>query len=211
MRPPAFRPPSSRSPGEPAGGAASDSLTNYELLVGVCGGIAAYKTAELVSACVQRGAGVTVVMTRHARQFVGPTTFRALTGRPVLTSMWHGPDSHAMEHLHPAERADLFIVAPATANILGKLAGGIADDLLSTLLLAADSPVLMAPAMNTRMWEHPAVQRNANLVCEMGVHMVGPEDGWLACGVSGPGRMSAPQAILAAATALLVQRPPKAG
>ena len=194
-----------------AGGGSTAPLTNYELLVGVCGGIAAYKTAELVSRCVQHGAGVTVVMTRHARKFVGVATFRALTGRPVLTSMWHGPDPHAMEHLRPAERADLFVVAPATANIIGKLAGGIADDLLSTLLLAADSPVLMAPAMNTRMWEHAAVQRNVAILKEMGTQFVGPDDGWLACGVTGPGRMSAPDAILAAATDLLAQRPPKAG
>lgn len=184
-------------------------LAGYEVLVCVTGGIAAYKTAALVSSLVQDGAGVTVALTRSAAKFVGAVTFRALSGRPVLTSLWHAEDPGAMEHLKPSETADLVVVAPATANILGKLAGGIADDLVSTLLLAADAPVLLAPAMNTRMWQNPAVQRNVAFLREHGLLFVGPEDGWLACGVVGPGRMSEPEALRAAITRQLRARPPR--
>jgi phosphopantothenoylcysteine decarboxylase/phosphopantothenate--cysteine ligase len=164
----------------------------------VTGGIAAFKTATLVSQFVQDGCGVTVAMTRHARRFVTPLTFQALTGRPVLTTLWAAHDPGALEHLRPTETADLIVVAPATANIIGKLAGGLADDLVSTLLLAAACPVLLAPAMNARMWQHPAVQRNVAFLREQGILFVGPEDGWLACGDVGPGRMSAPEALRAA-------------
>lgn len=184
-------------------------LADYEVLVCVCGGIAAYKTAGLVSKLAQAGAGVTVAMTRSAKRFIGPTTFRALTGRPTLTSMWHGGDPGAMEHLRPSETADLIVVAPATANIIGKLAGGIADDLVSTLLLGADCPTLLAPAMNTRMWQHFAVQRNMAYLRDNGVALVGPDEGWLACRDRGPGRMSEPDAIFDAVQRLLRQRPAK--
>jgi phosphopantothenoylcysteine decarboxylase/phosphopantothenate--cysteine ligase len=179
------------------------------VLVAVCGGIAAYKTAALVSELVQAGAGVSVAMTRHARRFIGPTTFRALTGRPVFTSMWATAESAEIRHLAATEAADLIVVAPATANLLGKLAGGIADDLVSSLLLGADSPVLLAPAMNTRMWQHPAVQRNVAFLREAGFLFVGPAAGWLACRQIGPGRMSEPAELLAAVRAQLLQRPPK--
>lgn len=185
-------------------------LEGYELLLCVSGGIAAYKTAALVSRLVQDGCGVTVAMTRSARRFVGPTTFRALTGRPVLTSLWYPEESGAMMHLHPSEAADMIVVAPATANIIGKLAGGIADDLVSTLLLAADCPVLLAPAMNTRMWQHPAVQKNVAFLKERGFSLIGPEEGWLACGVVGAGRMSEPETLDAAIRAQLLRNPPKA-
>lgn len=194
-------------PGRPAAAAARGPLAGCEVLVCVAGGIAAYKTAALVSRLVQEGCGVTVALTRSARRFVGPATFQALSGRPVLTSLWHGPDPGAMEHLRPAEQADAVVVAPATANLLGKLAGGIADDLVSTLLLAAAGPVLLAPAMNARMWEHPAVQRNVAWLREHGFELVGPEEGWLACGGVGPGRMSEPETILAAVRARLAARP----
>lgn len=187
----------------PSSGPATRPHAGRRVLVCVTGGIAAYKTAALVSRLVQDGAEVTVAMTRNARRFVTPLTFRALTGRPVLTSMWLAEDPGAFEHLRPSENADLVIVAPATANSIGKLAGGIADDLVSTLLIGAACPVLLAPAMNTRMWTHPAVRRNVAQLHADGLHFVGPEDGWLACGVSGPGRMSDPEAILAAAYALL--------
>jgi len=186
-------------------------LRGYELLVCVTGGIAAFKVAQLVSQLVQAGCGVTVAMTRHARRFVGATTFRALTGRPVLTSLWSADESDAMPHLRPTEVADLVLVAPATANILGKLAHGIADDLVSTLLLAADGPVLLAPAMNARMWRHPAVQRNVALLREQGCLLVGPQEGWLACGDVGVGRMSEPEELLAAVRSELLRRPPRAG
>jgi len=190
---------------------AARELSGYELLVCVTGGIAAFKVAQLVSQLVQAGCGVTVAMTRHARHFVGPTTFRALTGRPVLTSLWPADESDAMPHLRPTEVADLVLVAPATANILGKLAHGIADDLVSTLLLAADGPVLLAPAMNARMWRHPAVQRNVAFLREHGYLLVGPQEGWLACGEVGPGRMSEPEELLAAVRSELLRRPPRSG
>ncbi len=184
-------------------------LGGYELLVGVTGGVAAYKVGFLVSRLVQDGCGVTVALTRAARRFVGPTTFQALTGRAVLTSQWHARDPGAMDHLRPSETADLLLVAPATANIIGKLANGIADDLVSTLLLGADCPVMLAPAMNTRMWQHPAVQRNVAFLREQGVRLVGPAEGRLACGTSGPGRMSEPDEIYAAVRAALLSRPPR--
>ncbi len=185
-------------------------LQGYEVVVCVSGGIAAYKAAALVSKLVQEGCGVAVAMTRNARRFVGATTFRALTGRPVLTSQWHGVDPGALEHLRPSETADLVVVAPATANVIGKLASGIADDLVSTLLLGVDCPVLIAPAMNPRMWRHPAVQRNVAFLREHGFELVGPEEGWLACRDVGPGRMSEPETILAKVREQLRHAPPRA-
>jgi phosphopantothenoylcysteine synthetase/decarboxylase len=152
-------------------------LAGFEVLVCVTGGIAAYKTVALVSSLVQDGCGMTVAMTRSARRFVGPTTFRALTSRPVLTDLWRPTDSGNIAHLEPGAGADLIVVAPATANIIGKLAGGIADDLVSTLLLGAGCSVLLAPAMNVRMWRHPAVQRNIGFLREHGFLLVGPEEG----------------------------------
>ena len=187
----------------------SAALPGYEVLVCVTGGIAAYKTAALVSALVQQGCGVTVAMTRHARRFVGPTTFAALTGRPVGTSMWTGRHPGAIRHLALSELADLIVVAPATANIIGKLASGIADDLVSTLLLGADCPVMLAPAMNTRMWEHAATRRNVAFLRESGYTLVGPESGWQACGTVGPGRMSEPETLLAEISRRLRASPPK--
>ncbi len=184
-------------------------LRGYEVLLCVSGGIAAYKTATLASQLVQDGCGVVVAMTRNARRFVGPVTFQALTGRPVLRSQWRTADPGAMEHLRPSETADLIAVAPATANVIGKLAGGIADDLVSTLLLGADCPVLLAPAMNTRMWQHAAVQRNVTFLREHGFLLVGPEEGWLACGALGLGRMSEPETLLAAIREQLLRKPPR--
>jgi len=179
------------------------ALRGREIVVGVSGGIAAYKAADLVSKLVQAGAGVTVVMTDHATRFVGPWTFQALSGRPVAVDLFAAPDAAAGEHIALADRADLLAVVPATANILGKLAAGIADDLLSTLLLAVDVPVLMAPAMNARMWQHPAVKANVQALRSRGVHLVGPEEGRLACGTTGPGRMSESDDILAEIVAIL--------
>ncbi len=186
-----------------------DSLSGYEVVVCVCGGIAAYKTATVVSKLVQAGCGVTVALTRNGRRFVGPATFQGLTGRAVLTSLWHRHDEEAFQHLGPAEAADLLVVAPATANIIGKLAGGIADDLVSTLLLGADSPVLLAPAMNTRMWQHPAVQRNVAFLSDSGFVLVGPDEGRMACGTEGPGRMAEPEELLAAIRSQIRSRPAK--
>ena len=173
-----------------------DIIRGREILVGVTGGIAAYKTAALVSALVQAGAGASVIMTEHATRFVGPLTFQTLTGRAVHTDLFESPDVYKAEHIALAERAELVVVAPATANCLAKLAHGIADDLLSTVLLAVEAPLLAAPAMNARMWAHPAVKANVELLRSRGVRFIGPEEGRLACGTVGPGRMAEPQEIL---------------
>jgi phosphopantothenoylcysteine decarboxylase len=171
------------------------TLDGRELLVGVTGGIAAYKSAMLVSRLVQAGAGVRVVMTRSSTRLVGPKTFEALTGRPVLVDLF-GPGAHP--HIEPAEAAELMCVAPATANILAKAAHGLADDLLSTLLLSFHGPLLMAPAMNCHMWQKPAVQRNVAQLRADGVILIEPEEGYLSCGARGVGRMAEPETILLA-------------
>lgn len=175
-------------------------MNGRELLVGVSGGIAAYKTAALVSRLVQAGARVRVVMTHAATQLVGPKTFEALTGRPVLLEMF-GPGAHP--HIEPAEVAELMCVAPATANVMAKAAHGMADDLLSTLLLAFPGPLLMAPAMNCHMWEKPAVQRNVQQLRSDGVILIDPEEGHLSCGMQGVGRMAEPETIFQAIAAVL--------
>lgn len=186
------------------------ALTGYATLLCVTGGIAAYKAAMLASALVQDGCGVTVAMTRNARRFVGPITFEALTGRAVLTNMWRGSHPGRIEHLACSETADLIVVAPATANILAKLATGIGDDLVSTLLLGADSPVILAPAMNSRMWQHPATKRSITQLQADGHLFVGPDEGRQACRTVGTGRMSEPEKILAAIRAQLLSKPAKA-
>lgn len=177
-------------------------MNGRELLIGVTGGIAVYKTAALVSQLVQAGAGVSVVMTESAEQFVGRTTFAALTGRPVSTSLFDERQSLG-SHIELAERAEVLCVAPATANFLAKAAQGIADDLLSTLYLCFAGSVLIAPAMNSVMWDQPAVQRNLEQLRRDGVFVVGPEAGWLSCRKSGVGRMAAPEAVFAAIKELL--------
>ncbi|MGE0481502.1 MAG: flavoprotein [Phycisphaerae bacterium] len=178
--------------------AGGPSLAGREVLVCVAGGIAAYKTATLVSTLVQRGCGVAVAMTRNARRFVGPVTFQALSGRAVHLDPWRPADAGDITHLKLSESADLIVVAPATADVIGKFAGGLADDLVSALLLGAACPVMLAPAMNARMWQNAAVQRNVALLRDAGVLMVGPESGWQACRAVGVGRMSEPDAIVAA-------------
>ncbi len=162
------------------------------------GGIAAYKTAALVSQLVQAGAGVSVVMTSAAREFIGPATFAALTGRPVYEDTFDEPRYPLGAHIELAERGHLLCIAPATANVLAKAATGLADDLLSTLLLSFTGPVLLAPAMNCEMWEKPAVQRNVAQLRDDGVHFVDPEEGWLSCRRRGVGRMAASEKIFAA-------------
>lgn len=167
-------------------------MNGHELLIGVSGGIAAFKTAALVSRLVQSGAGVSVVMTRSAKRLIGPKTFEALTGRTVQCRVFgRGPHPH----IELARAAEVLCVAPATANILAKAACGIADDLLSTLLLAFGGPVIMAPAMNDRMWEKPAVKRNVQRLRDDGVLVVDPEEGYLSCGTYGLGRMASPEKI----------------
>ena len=178
-------------------------MTPRELIIGVSGGIAAYKTAALVSQLVQAGMGVSVVMTAAARQFIGPATFAALTGRPVLEHTFDESQHPLGAHIELARRGELLCVAPATANLLAKAASGMADDLLSTLLLSFTGPVLMAPAMNCEMWEKPAVQRNVTQLRHDGIHFVDPEEGWLSCRTRGVGRMAAPERIFAAIGELL--------
>ncbi|NLF71969.1 MAG: phosphopantothenoylcysteine decarboxylase [Candidatus Anammoximicrobium sp.] len=173
-------------------------MNGRELIIGVTGGIAAYKTAALVSRLVQAGAGVSVVMTEAATRFVGPTTFQALTGRPVGTSVFDQPGLPLGAHIQLAEKADLLCVAPATANFLAKAAHGIADDLLSTLYLSFAGPVFVAPAMNTAMWNKPSVQRNVQQLRADGVHLLDPTDGWLSCRARGAGRMVDPEVIFEA-------------
>jgi phosphopantothenoylcysteine decarboxylase/phosphopantothenate--cysteine ligase len=173
-----------------------------ELIIGVSGGIAAFKTAALVSSLVQQGHGVSLVMTRAARKFVGPATFRALTGRPVAIDSFdrHFPFG---AHIELAERADLLCVAPASADLLAKAALGLADDLLTTLLLSFNGPVLLAPAMNSAMWEKRAVQRNIATLRADGCHFVDPQEGWQSCRRTGMGRMAEPAEIAAAIERLL--------
>ena len=165
-----------------------------EILLGVTGGIAAYKSATIVSRLTQCGIAVTVVMTRSATKLIAPQTFEALSGRPVRYSIFDAKMSHA--HIELARSADLFCIAPATANIIAKAAHGIADDLVSTLILSFDKPILFAPAMNTVMWNKPSVQRNVKQLCEDGMFFIGPESGHLSCGETGLGRMTEPEKIV---------------
>ena len=189
---------------EPAG--ASD-LADYEVVVGVGAGIAAYKVCHVVSRLVQRGCGVTVAMTQNATHFVGPVTFQALTARPVFTTIWEVPGYSDQQHLRLTETADLFLVAPATADLIGKFAAGIADDLLTTLMIGRDCLALLAPAMNTRMWENPIVQRNIATLRDLGYAFIEPEEGWLACRTIGAGRMAEAETILRVVEAELLKLP----
>lgn len=179
------------------------------MVLGVCGSIAAYKAADLCSKLVQRGHDVTVVMTHVATKLVGPITFAALTGRNVATEPWDREGDVHVEHIHLADRAEVLVVAPATANFLGKAANGIADDMITSTLLAVTCPVLIAPAMNVRMWRHPAVARNLAACREMGYEIVEPGDGFLACGDVGPGRLAEPADILARVEAALARAAPR--
>ncbi len=172
-------------------------LRGRRIVVGVTGGIAAYKAAELVSALRQRGAEVWVVMTASARQLVGEATFRALSARSVATDLWELPEFD-IEHIALAQFAEVALIAPATANVIGKMAAGIADDLLTTNLLALTCPVIVAPAMNSRMWANAAVQENLRTLRRRGVIVVEPEEGRLACGEEGPGRLASLERLLAA-------------
>lgn len=171
--------------------------TKKKILIGVSGGVAAYKTAMLVSRLVQSDWQVQVVTTTSAQQFVGDATFAALSGRTVASKLFD--DRYPLgAHIELARDYDLMCIAPATANIIGKMAGGLADDLLSTLCLCFTGPILMAPAMNCEMWEKASVQRNIKTLTDDGIQMIGPGEGWLSCRVKGAGRMSEPEEILEA-------------
>jgi phosphopantothenoylcysteine synthetase/decarboxylase len=170
---------------------------NANILLGVSGGVAAYKAVDLASKLTGAGASVRTLMTASACQLVTPKGFEAVTAGPVYTDLWASAQDHDVEHISLATWADAVVVAPATANILGKIAGGLCDDLLTTVLCACwQKPVLLAPAMNTRMWANPIVQRNVQTLAGLGFRLVGPESGRLACGDVGVGRMAEPGQIM---------------
>jgi phosphopantothenoylcysteine decarboxylase / phosphopantothenate---cysteine ligase len=194
--------------------AMGSSSTNKapRVTVGVCGGVAAYKAAELVRALQQQGADVHVVMTRAAQEFVQPLTFSSLSGHNVITSMWSGEEGKfssgldaqgQIEHISEAQAADALVIAPATAHVLAKMAHGLADDFLSTMCLATTAPVIVAPAMNVNMWNHPATRANVALLRERGVTIVEPDSGYLACGMTGSGRLANIETIAQAVMAVL--------
>ena len=181
-------------------------LFRRRVLLAVCGGIAAYKSAELVRALGDRGAEVRVLMTRGAREFITPLTLQALSGHPVHSELLDEEAERGMGHIELARWADLMIIAPATADCLARLVTGRADDLLGAVALATAAPILLAPAMNQQMWRDPATQANADTLADRGMHSVGPDSGEQACGDIGPGRMSEPAAIAEAADALFESR-----
>ena len=173
-------------------------LTGREIVLGVTGGIAAYKSAEVVSRLRHLGANVHVIMTKNATEFVSPLTFQTLSANQVVTDTFQAPEYWNVEHVALAKRAEICVIAPATANIMAKMACGIADDMLSTTVLATKAPMLVAPAMNTGMWTAAATQANLKTLQERGIKFVGPDSGILACGDEGAGRMSEPETIVAA-------------
>jgi phosphopantothenoylcysteine decarboxylase len=182
---------------------AATSLKGREILLGVSGGIAAYKSADLTSKLVQAGAAVSVVLTRAARRFIGKTTFEALTTRPVHGSLFSPSEHFLGEHIGLARRCDILVVAPATADFLARIAHGHANDLLSTLILTVTRPVLLAPSMNAEMWGKAAVQRNIRQLREDGLHFVEPGSGWQSCREVGTGRMAEPAEIFTSIAQLL--------
>ena len=173
------------------------------ILLGISGSIAAYKAAELASQLVKRGATVTAVMTRDAQEFITPLTLQVLTRRPVVTGLYDEKESWHPGHSQLADEADLILLAPATANTLAKLAHGMADDVLGAIALATKAPFLHAPAMNGKMWLHPATQANVATLKSWGHHFIGPEEGMLACGYEGIGRLWPVEGIVDRALALL--------
>lgn len=179
------------------------NLTGREIVLGVTGGIAAYKSAALVSRLRHLGANIHVIMTKNATEFVAPLTFQTLSGNQVTVDTFHAPEYWNVEHVALAKRAEVFVIAPATANIMAKMACGIADDMLSTTVLATKAPILLAPAMNTGMWTADATRANLKTLRDRGVQTVGPGSGMLACGDSGDGRMSEPDEIVAAIDRIL--------
>lgn len=183
-----------------------EHLNGSKILLGVSGGIAAYKAADLASKLTGAGAEVRTIMTESACKLITAATFEAVTGGAVYTSLWQGPEDFKIGHIQTSDWADAVVLAPATANIIAKTASGICDDLLSTTLCACwDKPVLMAPAMNSKMWANPIVQRNVSILTDqLKFKIVGPETGRLACGTEGIGRMAEPADILGALVAILV-------
>ncbi|MFI5031380.1 MAG: bifunctional phosphopantothenoylcysteine decarboxylase/phosphopantothenate--cysteine ligase CoaBC, partial [Reyranellales bacterium] len=186
-------------------------LNGKRILLIVAGGIAAFKAQELVRALRKRDASVRCVLTAAGAKFVTPMALQALTEDKVYTELFSLTDESEMGHIELSREADLLVVAPATANILARMAAGLADDLATTVLLATDKPVLAAPAMNVRMWTHAATAANVETLRKRGIHFVGPNDGVMACNEYGPGRMSEPEEIVAAIEGLLTTEKPLAG
>ena len=180
-----------------------ESLKGKNILIGVTGSIAAYKTAEIVSHLFQQGAQVKVIMTKSAAQFVSPLTFQTLSHNQVYLDMFEKVEEYNPAHISLAEEADLMLIAPATANIIGKIACGIADDFLTTVVMSVTCPVLIAPAMNDRMYHNPIVQENIKRLGKLGYKFISPEKGYLACQKSGEGRLASLEVILNALTTAL--------
>ncbi|MEQ9453126.1 MAG: flavoprotein [Phycisphaeraceae bacterium] len=198
-----------RAPSDPteADNASLSSLSGRSILLAVTGGIAAYKAAALTSTLVKAGASVRVVMTESATRFVGPLTFQSLSGRPVITSIWDADDRPDAQHIAIAREADLMVMAPATANLIAKLAAGLCDDpvSLAATALPANRPLAIAPAMNADMWANPIVQRNLRHLAEMlpNLTLIEPDAGWQACRTEGAGRMAEPDRIAATLAEML--------
>jgi phosphopantothenoylcysteine decarboxylase/phosphopantothenate--cysteine ligase len=184
---------------------AEQEFSGSRVALGITGGIAAYKAIEVLRGLQRAGCEVRVTMTKHACEFIQPLTFRALSGSYVLVDDYAPDNPDPIAHITFSQTIDLFIIAPATANTLAKLANGVADDFLSSTYLACTAPVLIAPAMNTVMWRHPATQRNLQRLRDDGVHLIDPDEGEMACGTFGPGRLSEPEGIVSVALALLRQ------
>jgi phosphopantothenoylcysteine synthetase/decarboxylase len=201
----------------PSGGSGAvdlSALRSTRIIVGITGGIAAYKTAMLVSRLAQAGAEVTVVMTESATRFVTPLTFQALSARPVYTSQWEHIEARDPQHIALADAADLALIAPCSMDCLARLATGRADDVVTLIVSAIDrrkTPVLLAPSMNSVMWAQPATQRNVRTLEEDGFSIIAPGEGWQACRHIGPGRMAEPEELLAAAARTLGKRSRRAG
>lgn len=181
-------------------------LSGKRIILGVSGGIAAYKAVELLRELVNRGAEVYVTMTKNATRFVGPITFQTLSQHPVLTDIFQSDDDWRIGHISITERADVFVIAPATANIIGKIASGIADDMLSTMVMACRAPKVIAPAMNENMWENSFVKRNIRALKDAGYKIVEPEVGELACGIYGKGRLAATDDIIEEIISVLTEK-----
>src|ERR1700704_4747420 len=184
---------------------AEQEFSGRRVALGITGGIAAYKAIEVLRGLQRAGCEVRVTMTKHACEFIQPLTFRALSGSYVVVDDYAVDNPDPIAHITFSQTIDLFIIAPATANTLAKLANGVADDFLTSTYLACTAPVLLAPAMNTVMWKHPATQRNLQKLRDDGVHLIDPDDGEMACGTIGPGRLSQPEGIVLAALDLLRQ------
>ncbi|WP_296645216.1 bifunctional phosphopantothenoylcysteine decarboxylase/phosphopantothenate--cysteine ligase CoaBC [Romboutsia sp. 13368] len=178
-------------------------LKDKTVVIGVSGGIAVYKTLDVISRLRKLGINVNVIMTKSATEFVTPLSFQSLSQNYVVCDMFEDPKTWDVEHISLAKRADLFLISPATANVIGKIANGIADDMLTTTVMATKSKVLIAPAMNTNMFENPIVQRNINTLKELGYNFVEPESGRLACGDTGKGKLASPETIVEEVVKLL--------